>query len=94
MSDVKNRKRNKFTCRKSAPRCESACRTSPLKKGDEVNVEPHDHSCQGNVGVVQGSFFALVDQDSPEVGSDVMCTVSTTDGEVSLVKREYLRHRK
>jgi hypothetical protein len=57
-------------------------------------LEPHDHSCQGNVGVVHGSFFTVVDQDSLEVGSDVMCSVRTTDGEVSLVKREYLRHRK
>jgi hypothetical protein len=69
-------------------------RTSALKKGDEVTVEPHDHSCQGHVDVVEGSFFVVVDQDSLEVVSDVTCTVRTTDGEVSLVKREYLRHRK
>ncbi len=57
-------------------------------------MEPHDHSFQGNVCVVEDSYFAVVDQDSLEVGSDVMCTVRTKDGKVSLVKREYLRHRK
>ncbi len=58
-------------------------RTSPLKKGDEVTVEPHDHSCQGNVGVVQGSFFPVEEHDSLEVGSDVMCTVRPTTQDVA-----------
>ena len=57
-------------------------------------MEPHDHSFQDNVHVVQGSYFTFVDQESPEVDSEVMCTVLTTDGQISLVKRECLRHRK
>ena len=69
-------------------------RNSALKRGDEVTVEPHDQSFHDNVHVVQGSYFAVVDQESPQVGSCVMCTVRRTDGQVSLVKREYLRHRK
>ena len=69
-------------------------RTSALKRGDDVTVEPHDHSFQDNMHVVQDSYFTVVEKVSPEVGSDVMCTVRTTDGQISLVKRMYLRHRK
>ena len=58
------------------------------RRKDNVDV------VQDNVDVVQGSYFAVVDQESPQVGSDVMCTVRTTDGQISLVKREHLRHRK
>ena len=59
-----------------------------------MTVEPQDHSFQDNVDVVHGSYFAVVDQESPQVCSDVMYTVGTTDGQIGLVKRKYLRHWK
>jgi hypothetical protein len=69
-------------------------RTSALKSGDEVTVEPHDKSFNDNVEVVEGSYFAVVQEDSEEVGSDVMYSVRTVDGESMNVRRENLRHRK
>ena len=69
-------------------------RTSALKRGDEVTVEPDDKSFNDNVETVEGSYFAVVQEDSEEVGSAVMYSVRTVDGESMTVRRENMRHRK
>ena len=43
---------------------------------------------------VEGSYFAVVQEDSEEVGSAVMYSVRTVDGESMNVRRDNLRHRK
>jgi hypothetical protein len=68
-------------------------RTSALKRGDEVTVEPDDKSFNDNVQAVEGSYFAVVEEDSEEVGSAVMYRVRTVDGDSMNVRREHLRHR-
>ena len=69
-------------------------RSSALKKGVEVTVEPNDSSVAGSVTVVEGSYFAIIDVGSTTVGSDVIYTVKKADGERHEVLRQYLRERR
>jgi hypothetical protein len=69
-------------------------RTSALHKGDEVTVEPGDKSVPDSVEAVDGSFFAVVEMGSREVGSDILYTVRMSDGELIQVQRQHLRRRR
>jgi hypothetical protein len=69
-------------------------RTSSLKREDEATVETHYKSFNDNVETVEGSYFEVVEEDSEEVGSAVMYSVRTVDGESMNVRRDNLRHHK
>eukprot|EP00966_Prymnesium_polylepis_P172802 3996364-Prymnesium_polylepis.1 len=66
---------------------------SALPRGTEVTVEPHERS-PITAKLMPGSYFAIVDVGSSEVGKDVMYTVRIGDGSTRQVRRELLRHRK
>ena len=53
-------------------------------------MEPHDKSFNDHVEAVEGSYFAVVEEDSEEVGSAVMYSVRTVDGESMKVRRDNL----
>ena len=59
-----------------------------------MTVEPPEQSQSGSVKEVEGSYFAVVEDGSTEVGVDVTYKVMTPNGECHQVLRQYLRHRK
>jgi len=69
-------------------------RSSVLKKGDEVTVEPEDLSVAGCLEAVEGSFFATVHEAGQDIGRHVVYTVCNADGDHVAVQRQYLRHRR
>lgn len=79
-------------------------RSSILPIGAEVTVEPSDYiPCEGSVENVEGSFWARVEcrtmsDDDTAVAytdaEDVLYSVRSKDGQLHMVARSRLRHRK
>ena len=47
-------------------------REGALQKGTQLTVEPPDQSESGSVKAIEGSYFAIVEVGSTDVGVDVM----------------------